>query len=68
MSCSNGSIGQLSPYTCSLGRDAPECMVCRIVIEVGEIEYELPLGGVTAFVHRRCFMMWRAVISGDDPA
>jgi|RhiMetdeSRZDD1v2_1073273.scaffolds.fasta_scaffold41993_3 hypothetical protein len=43
-------------------------MVCRIVIEVGEIEYELPLGGVTAFVHRRCFMMWRAVISGDDPA
>jgi hypothetical protein len=45
-----------------------ECAVCRIVIEVGEVEYELPLGGVQVFVHRRCFVLLQTIGSGGEPA
>jgi hypothetical protein len=45
-----------------------ECLVCGIPIEVGEIEYELPFGAVAVFVHRRCYVLWQASGSGDEPA
>jgi hypothetical protein len=44
------------------------CLVCGIPIEVGEIEYELPLGTEAVFVHRRCYVLWQANGSGDEPA
>jgi len=34
-------------------------MFCYVLIEVGDVEYELWLRDVAVFVHTRCFIMWQ---------
>jgi len=36
-----------------------DCTLCGLSIDVGEIEYEIPLKGVVIFLHRACFSFWQ---------